>query len=470
MIDEFAHDLEAMWRRLRGHGHESGQPAMQQRNGPVIHEILDPEFLLAQLNRVKHTRLGAQAGGLTDEQFDAMYAKLREERDSPKVGASAQQGAQAMLPNEASVSILQSTLTDCVTSRLEDLVKPLPPGQRSFAEFVMREADIFRKFGPCDVSWVETTVAQGISLFEGRPSFPGGKAPDVQLAENARIVVVGDWGTGLPGARAVGSQMAKFVAEAKREGREVHALHLGDVYYSGWKEEYRARFLPYWPVGPGGEGVRSWAINGNHDMYSGGHGFFGYLLADPRFAAQNGSSYFCLENKHWQILGLDTAYADKDLAGDQQQWLKSKLEASSRKTMLLTHHQAYSAFETVDHAFISKVLEALGERTIDAWLWGHEHMCCAYKPRPAELPLDFSTCIGHGGVPVLLNEDATPDTVSWRFTESEVHEGQDKWQLFGFAVLDFEGPQITLRYFDQNGNKNGTAITIGGNGAQQAQE
>jgi hypothetical protein len=369
-----------------------------------------------------------------------------------------------MLPNLASVSILQSTLTDCITSRLEDLVKPLPPGQRSFAEYVMREDDIFRKFGPCDVGWVETTVAQGISLFEGRPPFPEGKAPDVQLAENARIVVVGDWGTGLPGARAVGSQMAKFVTEAKREVREVHALHLGDVYYSGWKEEYRARFLPYWPVGPGGEGVRSWAINGNHDMYSGGHGFFGYLLADPRFAAQNGSSYFCLENEHWLILGLDTAYADKDLAGDQLQWLKGKLAASNRKTMLLTHHQAYSAFEQVDHAFIPKVLGAFSGRQIDAWLWGHEHMCCVYDSLPA-LSLDFSTCIGHGGVPVLLNEDATPDTVSWRFTECEVHDGQDKWQLFGFAVLDLEGPQIRLRYFDQNGTENGETITIGGNGA-----
>lgn len=425
-------------------------PTTPSRDGPVIHELLDPDFLRAQLERVQ--REGS--GTLTAPQLAEMYGKLDEESRSPRVGASAEQGAQAMLPNLPSVSILQSTLTDCVTSRLEDLVKPLPPGKRSFAEFVLRETDVFRKFGPCDAKWIESVIAEGITLFEGRPPFPDGRAPDVPLADDARVVVVGDWGTGLPGARAVGAQMARCIAEGRREGREVHALHLGDVYYSGWREEYEARFMPFWPVASADEAVASWALNGNHDMYSGGHGYFGYLLTDPRFRGQNGSSYFCLLSAHWQLLGLDTAYVDRQLAGEQVRWVTAK-QQGERKTMLLTHHQPFSAFEEVEHPFLKQLQPAFDVRPIDAWLWGHEHMCCVYR-RKLKPYLGFGSCIGHGGVPVLAPTSKPPaDRVEWRFEESEVHEGDDRWQLFGFAVLDFAGPRIHICYYDEHGRQAG---------------
>lgn len=71
----------------------------------------------------------------------------------------------------------------------------------------------------------------------------------------------------------------------------------------------------------------------------------------------------------------------------------------------------------------------------------HEHMCCAYRPRPDGLPLDFSTCIGHCGVPVLLNEDTTPSTVSWRFAECEVHEGQDSGSCSGLPSSTSKAPR-----------------------------
>src|SRR5207245_6113755 len=52
----------------------------------------------------------------------------------------------------------------------------------------------------------------------------------------------------------------------------------------------------------------SFALNSNHEMYAGGEGYFRALLADNRFAAQGGLSYFALENNQWLIIGLDTAY------------------------------------------------------------------------------------------------------------------------------------------------------------------
>jgi hypothetical protein len=99
---------------------------------------------------------------------------------------------------------------------------------------------------------------------------------------------VGDWGTGLGRARQVAVHMQEEIAGALAEGREAHAIHLGDVYYSGLASEDQRRFLAYWPVtaAQAASGVTSWSLNGNHDMYSGGYGYFGTLLADPRFAAQ----------------------------------------------------------------------------------------------------------------------------------------------------------------------------------------
>ena len=49
-------------------------------------------------------------------------------------------------------------------------------------------------------------------------------------------------------------------------------------------------------------------MNANHDMFTGGHGFFEFLDTDPRFARQGGASYFALENEHWLVAALDTAW------------------------------------------------------------------------------------------------------------------------------------------------------------------
>jgi Calcineurin-like phosphoesterase len=438
----------ALRRRLAG-----SAPA-PHRDGPIVHEVLDPAFLHTQLEEVK----GAGAGLLSDEQYEKMFASLKNAEASPVSGADATQGEQAYLPRSPAVSLLQSTLTDCITSRFEDLVKPLPPGKRSFADFVLREEDVFRKFGPCDACWVESVISKGLSLLEKKPDFVDAP-PQVPIAGNARLVVVGDWGTGLPGAQAVGKEMAKKIQEGKRQNREVHVLHLGDVYYSGWKEEYEARFMPYWPVRSATEGVPSWALNGNHDMYSGGHGYFGYLLRDGRFAGQRGSSYFCLENKDWQLLGLDTAYVDDDLAGRQGEWVAKKQGESKRKTMLLSHHEPFSSFVEVDPPLLKRLEPAFAERPVDAWLWGHEHLCCTYDPKLKPY-LGFGSCIGHGGVPVLLDKKETlPPGVSWRAPEYELVEG-DPWQLFGFAVLDFNGPSIDIRYYSQLGGEPVNTDTI----------
>src|SRR6185369_9914281 len=149
------------------------------------------------------------------------------------------------------------------------------------------------KFGPDDPAWIyKIAEAMLDRLAKGNHAFNATPA-QATMADNARLVLVGDWGSGLKRALKVAALMRGKIDEAKQEGREVHVIHLGDVYYSGDPVEYQRHVLApdRWPVLPGEQGVHSWALMGNHDMYSGGYGFYDTLLADPRFKGQsaNGS-------------------------------------------------------------------------------------------------------------------------------------------------------------------------------------
>jgi hypothetical protein len=61
-----------------------------------------------------------------------------------------------------------------------------------------------------------------------------------RLAQDARIVEVGDWGTGEGLAIEVAKQMREVIADAGE--RQVHVVHLGDVYYAGSRVEARTRW------------------------------------------------------------------------------------------------------------------------------------------------------------------------------------------------------------------------------------
>src|SRR5204863_168298 len=176
------------------------------------------------------------------------------------------------------------------------------------------------------VRWVNCLFAMALRKAEGRRKFSEDPAPTVRLADRVRLVVVGDWGTGVLRAQRVAEQIDAVLDQGRRAGLEQHLIHLGDVYYSGWADEYEKRCLNYWPVDPGdADAIGSWSLNGNHDMYSGGDGYFDTLLADPRFERQQRSSWFELESGDWKVLGLDTAYDDHDLRDPQADWVAAAI-------------------------------------------------------------------------------------------------------------------------------------------------
>jgi 3',5'-cyclic AMP phosphodiesterase CpdA len=225
--------------------------------------------------------------------------------------------------------------------------------------------------------------------------------------------------------------------------------------------------LDHWPVSAAqaAAGVTSWSLNGNHDMYSGGYGYFQTLLADPRFAAQRSpdgrtTSYFRLTSPSWDFVGLDTAWdtnvlsqgAVAVLEDPQAGFVAGVAQSSTRKLALLSHHQLVSVYDRSDIGpeLADKLAPVLDSGRVTAWWWGHEHRCMGFEPTGG---VQFPRCVGNGGVPVLqphAEDDPIPPPGAWE-ARGYLEAGGEHWARFGYAVLDLDGPRMTVRYLDEEG-------------------
>jgi Calcineurin-like phosphoesterase len=376
-------------------------------------------------------------------------------------------GAVPYLAREPAVSLVQSAVESALRQRG---VPDQPPGRPGLWQKIVQIIEGFLhrgNFGPDDADWVikiaEATLghlAKGNHPFNPKPA-------EHSISGSARLVVVGDWGTGLPRARAVARYMGEEVADALGSGREAHVIHLGDVYYSGLPEEVQQHVLGPWPVtaAQARAGVTSWSLNGNHDMYSGGYGFYETLLADPRFAAQHSAdgasaSFFRLTSPAWDFVGLDTSWdpnvlsqgASGVLQDPQASYVAEVAKASDRKLVLLSHHQLTTVYDQADigPVLTAKLGPVLDSGRVTAWWWGHEHRCVGFE---ATQGVKFPRCIGHGGVPVLqTHTDADKPRAPWAWQPSGyLNTDGQRWALFGFAVFDLDGDRIQARYRDEHG-------------------
>ncbi|HKU77947.1 MAG TPA: metallophosphoesterase [Pyrinomonadaceae bacterium] len=320
---------------------------------------------------------------------------------------------------------------------------------------------LVKKYELLDIRWANCLAAIGLRKLFNRYPFNEQPAKPAQISNRARVVLVGDWGSGLPRAASVGEAIAETLHDPKARSRDKHVIHLGDVYYSGLPREYENNFLKYWPVKKHeANKISSRTLNANHDMYSGGWGYFDYVInGDRRFQSQkdeNGkpSSFFSLENDHWLILGLDTGYHENlvfdahDLYGRQHAWVSEKLNAAPNKGgILLSHHQPFSAFEKGGKKIVKKLKPTLRSGRVRAWFWGHEHRCTLYQPREN---IEYPRCIGHGGVPFYVSNKDLPFGVSYEYQDG-FRDYLEKWNYFGFAVLDFDETNIRVTYINEKG-------------------
>ncbi len=349
-------------------------------------------------------------------------------------------------------SRLQSLLASGEAAQLR--LEPLPGGGME-AKF-----DTHDWPGWATVAWAKIRNPRKHPLL--RPS----RSAPAAFPNFGRIVVVGDWGTGLYGAPQI--------ARAIRDDKNPFALllHLGDVYYAGTRKEVRERFLDLWPAR---DDALQRALNSNHDMYSGGYAYFDDTLA----AFHQDASYFALQNDHWTLVGLDVAYLDHAIDDEQVAWLQAILaQAENRKVVLFSHHQLYSQFDAQGDKLWQhpRFAEILASRRIFAWYWGHEHRCCLYEECDPRSGI-WARCIGHGGMPesraTTKELPAAPDQTAadWRRAAAKldgngnpipaalVLEGRnpylgdeaEKFLPHGYAILTLDGPRLAEQVLDPEG-------------------
>ncbi len=261
-------------------------------------------------------------------------------------------------------------------------------------------------------------------------------------------------------------------------GLQDYSIHLGDTYYVGNAKEIADNFSHHdgaaWPYGRSG----SFALLGNHEMYSSGKSFFTQLLpfmgsvANGKVRQRQEASFFCLENEHWRIIGLDTGYDSlKGLLGlsantglkipeQQMDWLRVVVRPSDDKRgiILLSHHPCFSAFEEAEfRAIIPQLAPLLGQRDV-LWFWGHEHRLCFYGYNALGGAGCFARCIGHGGMPVEIGEfelkGKTAADMANRnlvFYDNRVRETIDG-DIFlghnGYVTLELRAQNLAVKYFD----------------------
>ena len=269
----------------------------------------------------------------------------------------------------------------------------------------------------------------------------------IDIADDATLAIVGDWGTGYWRAGTGAERVAAQVAA----GAPDYTIHLGDVYYAGTSAETRAKLVALWPTGRLG----SVTLNGNHEMYDGAKAYFAALAAPAPFALQGGCSYVALRSPHWLFIGLDTAYfstshlyLDGAIDAGQIEFLRSMAAAAGdRRIVLLTHHEGLDLAGATTTALWQQVVLGLG-RPPAAWYWGHAHNGVVYAPFEG----CAARCVGHGAIPY---GDATmfrgSTTVQWSESASAHDPALPERVTNGFARLTLAGPTLREELVAEDG-------------------
>jgi hypothetical protein len=154
---------------------------------------------------------------------------------------------------------------------------------------------------------------------------------------------------------------------------------------------------------------------------------------------------------------------------DEQEWLARRMQEFSGKTILLSHHQLFSAFSQIGtrgtngrfnpvNPKLRATYTALTQngKKVAAWYWGHEHNLCIYEPYAG---LERGRCLGHSAIPVFV-DDTPYETLAGldnppRIVPNTIVSKAGQFYTHGFAVLSLaSNGTATADYFE---DLNGTA-------------
>lgn len=271
--------------------------------------------------------------------------------------------------------------------------------------------------------------------YHGQPKSGIYQMPPENEAGEINIALLGDWGT-----YTKESLMLAKNAGAKNPD---YTIHLGDTYFTGSDDEIDQCFNPEnksWCYGRLG----SFALLGNHEMYSEAVHYYNMLLAKWMGIWNDGNmanrvrqdySYFCLENEHWRIIALDTGTDSHyslvsriksffhpsgdllsgntrlDIKDSQLKWLEKEVlndPGDKRGIILLTHHQPWGIYKNYGYPVPATTLarpELIGSERKILWFCGHEHYFSMYGCSQGDHVVKaYGRCLGHAGMPVQLTE------------------------------------------------------------------
>jgi hypothetical protein len=350
------------------------------------------------------------------------------------------------------------------------------------------DTDLAFKFGPTDPGWATafSEYLKGVKILVPnwirRNHESTGRSYAYKMNEKETVGIIGDWGTGNSQSVHLANKMVRYLNPTR-------FIHLGDIYYAGTREELKEYF-----VEPCLEAFKKrypselkgivWNLPGNHDYYGGAMPFFDTLTA----MKSNYGPYFSLSNKHWMILGLDTALNDSDpmetaravkcttLPKVHLKWAKKQIDnakAANKGVIAMSHHMLFSCHKgstcgSEKNGDLSYTNEGLYRQfgrkyieQIDIWLWGHEHGYARYKPYRG---LRFGYLIGNGGVPTYVSNNPyaiaevdgqsppkkmspIPKTFSAKKGISGI---LDDFKLYcnGLLNLEFDGPTLKIAYHE----------------------
>jgi hypothetical protein len=174
------------------------------------------------------------------------------------------------------------------------------------------------------------------------------------------------------------------------------------------------------------------------------------------------------------------------LRDDEAAWHHDKMDRFAGRSILLSHHQLYSAVQGVgvaqsgptdiNRAWINTALwQQLGAyfgTKVAAWIWGHEHNLGIFQDnyRPADWTADANAyrtlpkgrCAGHAAIPVQDIEKPYATTYPVPLQQPNLQLGLvDGWYNRGFEILELAGAghPIRARYF-QVANADPTPLLI----------
>ena len=369
----------------------------------------------------------------------------------------------------------QNTAMGASVPETATAIARLPSAGRLAESIGVREIPRIGPYGALDPQWVES-VLNYYRTGRNRVPFPThrdrGISPVQNLVGDAeiRIAIAGDSGAD----NRITPPVA--IAGLMKKKNPHYTIHLGDVYYSGLANEEGGHFLNVWPAG----GAGTYTLNSNHEMYCGGVGYFEVLLADQKFAAQRGLSYFALTNDHWLIIGLDTAYfayyqsllyeegslAEPDTGKEpnglvQLQWFREVLgQNPNKRVILFTHHDGFDvnpATSAVSRKPLWQQVTREMSRVRDWWWYfGHVHAPIVYQRIFFSNNSSVSArCVGHGAIPYepfpqdLERLGDGEVTVKWSETDQARNGGDSQRAPNGFLLLTLNGAEIKEEFYDE---------------------